>query len=79
MVIYMDDYRKVEDLDAMSDTREPLLAEERMYGNGVPQLQLAPINAYRTRREPSPNLPVDFDDVDLRDFIERVSALATRI
>ena len=76
MVIYMDDYRKVEELD---EIREPHLAEERMYGNGVPQLQLAPINAYRTRREPSPNLPEDFEDLDLRDFIERVSALATRI
>ena len=76
MIIYMHDYRKFEDLD---DAREPHLAEERLYGNGVPQLQLAPINAYRTRREPSPDLPDDFDDVDLREFIERVSVLATQI
>lgn len=76
MIIYMDDYRKAEDFD---DVRQPHLAEERMYGNGIPQRQLAPLGAYRTRREPSPDLPQDFDDVDLREFIERVSALATQI
>jgi len=79
MIIYMDDYRKVEDSDAMDNMREPHLAEERMYANGVPQLQLAPINAYRTRRGPTPDLPEDFDDVDLREFIENVSVLATQI
>jgi hypothetical protein len=76
MIIYMNDYRKVEDLD---DMRHPHLAEERLYGNGVPQLQLAPINAYRARREPAPDFPDDFDDVDLREFIEHVSVLATQI
>jgi hypothetical protein len=78
MIIYMDDYRRAEDIDADA-LHEPHLAEERLYGNGSAQAQLAPFAAYRTRREPTPDLPDDFSDVDLREFIERVSALATQI
>lgn len=76
MIIYMDDYRKAED---QLQARKPHPAEERLYANGVPQLQLAPINAYRTRREPPPDLPKDFEEVDVREFIEQVSALAAQI
>lgn len=75
MIISMDDYRRIDseyDSGADSDRR-------RMYehcGNAVPALQLAQVQS-----EPVdvPDLPVDFDDFDAKDFIERAYGLATQI
>lgn len=75
MIISMDEYRRIDnefDSGSISD-------RGRMYdrcGNAVPALQLAQVQAVAFD---APALPVDFDDFDAREFIERAYALATKI
>ncbi len=78
MIIDMNDYRRIDsdyDSGADADCR-------RVYGNDdrrsnavlAPQLATA-----ASEWQDSPNLPVDFDDFNAREFIERAYGLATQI
>jgi hypothetical protein len=75
MIISMDDYRRLDneyDSGADSDRRR---AYEH-HGNAVPALRLATVES---ESQDGPNLPVDFDDFDAKEFIERAYSLATQI
>jgi hypothetical protein len=74
MIISMDNYRRIDneyDSGADSDRRR---AYER-HGNALPALRLATLES----EQASPDLPLNFDEVDAREFIERAYALATQI
>jgi hypothetical protein len=74
MIISMDDYRRIDneyDSGADADRRR---AYER-HGNALPALRLATVES----EQAGPDLPLNFDDVDTREFIERAYALATQI
>jgi hypothetical protein len=75
MIISMDDYRRIDgEFDSGADSDRRRMYEQR--GNAVPALQLAQV-----QNDPldAPVLPVDFDDFDAKEFIERAYALATHI
>ncbi len=75
MIYSMDDYRRIDneyDSGADSDRRR----QYERYGNTMPKLRLAMVEA---ELQESPTLPVDFDDFDAKEFIERAYSLATQI
>jgi hypothetical protein len=74
MIISMDDYRRIDndyDSDADADRRRAY----GRHGSALPALRLATVAS----EQAPPDLPMDFDDVDTRKFIERAYALATQI
>ena len=75
MIISMNDYRRIDneyESGADSDRRRAY----DNYGNTAPALQLATVES---GFHDSPDLPMEFDDFDARDFIERAYSLATQI
>ena len=78
MIISMNDYRRIDnEYDASSAEGHDLRRRAyENYGNTTPALQLATLES---ELHDSPDLPMDFDDFDARDFIERAYALATQI
>ncbi|MEQ1775403.1 MAG: hypothetical protein ABL891_16630 [Burkholderiales bacterium] len=78
MIISMDDYRRIDneyDSGADSDRRRAFGDNER-HGNTVLALRLATVES---ELQDSPDLPMDFDDFDAKEFIERAYSLATQI
>jgi hypothetical protein len=78
MIYSMDDYRRIDneyDSGADSDRRRAYEYYGH-YGNAVPALRLATVES---ELQDSPDLPVDFDDFDAKEFIERAYSLATQI
>lgn len=65
MIIVLDDYRKV----GRAHRRGP----DRQGG------ELAPTYCSVTSRVPTPELPEDFSQIDMKPFLDRVCALATQI
>ena len=75
MIYSMDDYRRIDneyDSGADSDRRR----QYERFGNAVPKLLRAMVEP---ELQDSPDLPVDFDDFDAREFIEQAYSLATQI
>ena len=75
MVIYMDDYRKAQDLKVSKHGRYD---EELLCVNWNPSLR-ALATSCQTTEELSPQLPEDFSSIDARAFLDRVYALATQV
>ncbi len=78
MIIHMDDYRKVDEVDARQVERERY-EQARRYANGMLALQQVQAERSPQQHLPTPLLPLDFEDFDAKDFITRASALATQI
>ena len=78
MIISMDDYRRIDkEYDSGADSDRRRAYEQYGHcGNTVPKLRLATVES---ELHDSPVLPVDFDDFDAREFIERAYSLATQI
>lgn len=73
MIISMDDYRRIDgEFDSGADSDRRRMYER--HGNAVPRLATVQSESFD-----SPDLPVDFDDFDAKDFIERAYGLATQI
>ena len=68
MIISMDNYRQ-----AGQDYTDDSLDYRHLCGNALPARK------YESRGAASPMLPVDFDDFNAKEFIDRAYALATQI
>lgn len=75
MVIYLDDYRKAK----APQTQYGRYDEELLCVNWNPAVSVVARSSYQTAQELSPELPENFEDVDMRAFMSRVYALATQI
>jgi hypothetical protein len=76
MIIYMDDYRKAQDLNV---TKHGRYDEELLCVNWNPSLRALAASCYQTTEELSPQLPEDFSNIDAQAFLDRVYALATQV
>ena len=75
MIISMNDYRRIDsEYDSGADSDRRRLYEG--HGNVAPQLRLETV---QSESLDSPSLPVDFDDFDAKEFIERAYSMATQI
>ena len=75
MLIYLDDYRKARALKPPARRRlEELLCVNRNPASGVVDL-----SCFKTPQELNPQLPDDFEGIDVRALMERVRALASQI
>jgi len=75
MIYSMDDYRRIDneyDSGADSDRRR----QYERFGHAVPNVRGGKVEP---ELQDSPDLPVDFDDFDAREFIEQAYSLATQI
>ena len=77
MIFDMNDYRST-DSEIEDNTS---FAYRRAYGNAAPALQLVQVEAEPATWLNAPELPEmdEFDDIDAREFIERVYSMATKI
>jgi len=76
MVIYMDDYRKAQDMNV---TRHGRYDEELLCVNWNPALRVLAMSCHQTTEELSPQLPENFSNIDAEAFLDRVYALATQV
>ncbi len=76
MVIYMDDYRKAQDVKIAKQERYD---EELLCVNWNPALRVLAMSCYQTAKELSPQLPENFSNIDAEAFLDRVYALATQV
>ena len=76
MVIYMEDYRKAQDVKIAKHERYD---EELLCVNWNPALRVLAMSCYQTARELSPQLPENFSNIDAEAFLDRVYALATQV
>ena len=75
MAIYLDDYRKVRTRELSTCRRD----EEFLYVNRTPMPGVEAPSCFKTPPEPSPQLPDDFKDADMRALMQRLRALASQI
>ena len=76
MVIYMDDYRKAQEMKVSKQSRYD---EELLCVNWNPSLRALATSCYQTTEELSPLLPEDFSKIDVQAFLDRVYTLATQV
>lgn len=76
MIFYMDDYRKVEQFETLSQVDRE---EERMCVNWNSAVSSLALSCYQRPQELSPPLPVDLANIDVDNFLDRVYGLATQI
>jgi hypothetical protein len=76
MVIYMDDYRKAQDLSVEKHGRYD---EELLCANWNPALRVLAMSCYQNAQELSPQLPENFSHTDAEAFLDRVYTLATQV
>ncbi len=75
MILDMNDYRKIE-----GDNQDNSLPVRRhAHGNAAPALQLAEVEPETWLNTPALPEMDEFDDIDAREFIERVYGMATQI
>jgi hypothetical protein len=75
MVIRLDEYRKARARKPAMQHRD----EELLCVNWNPAFSVVALSCFQTPQELSPQLPDDFDGIDMPAFIERLQALASQI
>ena len=75
MVINMNDYRKAKAAKAPASRRD----EELLCVNWSPAYAVVALTSYQTPQELSPQLPDEFDDIDMTAFMGRLRALSSQI
>lgn len=78
MVIYMDKYRKAKAMHRVTVRRYDEEAEA-LCVNWNPAIGVIAMSCYQNMNELSPQLPEDFSNVDVTEFLDRVYALASQI
>lgn len=78
MVIYMDKYRKAKAMNRVTLRRYDEEAEA-LCVNWNPAIGVIAMSCYQNMNELSPQLPEDFSNVDVTEFLDRVYALASQI
>jgi len=75
MVININDYRKTKAAKAPASRRD----EELLCVNWSPAYALVALTSYQTPQELSPQLPDEFEGVDMTAFMGRLRALSSQI
>jgi hypothetical protein len=75
MVIRLEDYRKARAVKLPGYRRD----EELLCVNWNPAFGLVAMTWYQTPQELSPQMPDDFEGIDIHAFMDRVHALASQI
>jgi hypothetical protein len=75
MVINLNEYRAARARKHLAQQRE----EEQLCVNWNPAFGVVALSWFQTPQELSPQLPDDFDGVDMPAFIERLQSLASQI
>jgi hypothetical protein len=75
MVINLNDYRAARARKLLAHQRE----EEQLCVNWNPAFGVVALTWFQTPQELSPQLPDDFEGVDMPAFIERLQSLASQI
>lgn len=74
-VIRLDDFRRARGQKVAAQREE----EELLCVNWNPAFSVVALSCFKTPQELSPQLPDDFEGIDMRDFVERLQALASQI
>jgi hypothetical protein len=75
MVINLNEYRAARARKLLAQPRE----EEQLCVNWNPAFGVVALSWFQTPQELSPQLPDDFEGVDMPAFIERLQSLASQI
>jgi hypothetical protein len=75
MVININDYRKAKTAKAPAARRE----EELLCVNWSPAYAVVALSCYQTPQEMSPQLPDEFEGIDMTAFMGRLRALSSQI
>ncbi|MBM3344155.1 MAG: hypothetical protein FJY56_18890 [Betaproteobacteria bacterium] len=78
MIISLDQYRKAANSGNAAADQVETYEQRRLFGNTLPKLNVAEIQ-YHLRRSAGPQLPDDFEGVDMRELRLNAYALATQI
>ncbi len=76
MVININDYRKAKAAKAPASARRD---EELLCVNWSPAYAVVALTSYQTPQELSPQLPDEFEDIDMTAFMGRLRALSSQI
>jgi len=75
MVINFNDYRKAKAAKVAAPRRD----EELLCVNWSPAYAVVALTSYQTPQELSPQLPDEFEDIDMTAFMGRLRALSSQI
>lgn len=75
MIINLNEYRAARTRKLLAQQRE----EELLCVNWNPAFGIVALSCFKTPQELSPQLPDDFEGIDMPAFIERLQALASQI
>jgi hypothetical protein len=75
MIIRLDEYRRARTQKLATHRRD----EELLCVNWNPIFGIVALSCYKTPQELSPQMPDDFEGVDMTVFVERLRGLATQI
>ena len=75
MVINFNDYRKAKAAKAPASRRD----DELLCVNWSPAYAVVALSCYQTPQEMSPQLPDEFEDIDMTAFMGRLRALSSQI
>ena len=75
MVINMNDYRKAKAVKVAASRRDG----ELLCVNWSPAYAVVALSSYQTPQELSPQLPDEFENIDMTAFMGRLRALASQI
>ena len=75
MVINMSDYRKAKAAKVAAPRRDG----ELLCVNWSPAYAVVALSCYQTPQELSPQLPDEFEDIDMTAFMSRLRALSSQI
>jgi hypothetical protein len=76
MIINLNEYRAAR---AQKQLAQPREEEELLCVNWNPAFGIVALSCFRTPQELSPQLPDDFEGIDMPAFIERLQSLASQI
>jgi hypothetical protein len=75
MVINLNEYRAARARTVVAQQRE----EDLLCVNWNPAFGIVALSCFKTQQELSPQLPDDFEGIDMPAFIERLQSLASQI
>lgn len=79
MVIDMNDFRKAKQAKANSATAPAQRDSELLCVNWSPAYAVVALSCYQTPQELSPQLPDEFEGIDMTTFMARLRALSSQI
>lgn len=75
MIINLNEYRAARARKVVTQQRD----EEQLCVNWNPAFGIVALSCFKTQQELSPQLPDDFEGIDMPAFMERLQSLASQI